>query len=757
MAELERSLIAWINSNNLRYKCKQLSDLSDGVLLLEFMNQIHAEIFNISGVPREVRDNFALKLGNLNKLKKGLEKYFIEVLRIPHTNLVEHIETSAIARSGDKANMLYLLELVMGAVLNCPVKDAYISRILSLDERSQTELMVFIQKILKKIEKKPAYEEEPAEHRVDVQQLRQENRSLNLQNEELENSLKEIAAQQENLMDERDALKKQLKDLENEIDKKSAKKFPGDMNLTQLEMQVSQKDNTIQELRTQISELKKQNSIEVSTLRDDLDVANEKIMQLGKIEGTLEMYKKRLEDNNVLKKKIQDLEKDNKNFKDKLYQYEQDIAEVESLKQTMNYFKEQHTKEKERVAELTYKLDEREKDMKDLSKYKDDLLQKKTFLENKAREMQYEIESLKYRQDSGRGDEEFSLQKNIIAEYEDQIARLEQDNRKLRSQAGSENIINEINAQLDRVLIEKKNAEEKANNEKRENLETKRDLETLKKEYNTFKEDSNNKISELTSDLNISTENSGKLQKRISELEKDKASLEHVLDDNERLKKERENHLNDMKILFKEKDEVQQKVMEGKEEIHKLMNKITLGEAMLKTAELEKEKLENKLKEALESERLATSELHILKNKTEMTESSVDKIKYLELERDIMKLTSENSSLKLNLREKDDLLSQVNVEKNKKEAELYELLKRNEEEQRKKHDEEIEKIRNELALKNSEIACLQKNREELQISWNKEMKLMSIVLHEAGMEIMRANRTLKDDKSWLNIKKANKN
>jgi hypothetical protein len=66
-------------------------------------------------------------------------------------------------------------------------------------------------------------------------------------------------------------------------------------------------------------------------------------------------------------------------------------------------------------------------------------------------------------------------------------------------------------------------------------------------------------------------------------------------------------------------------------------------------------------------------------------------------------------------------------------------------------------MHHDLTSKNSEIACLQKNREELQISWNKEMKLMSIVVHEVGMEIMRANRTLKDDKSWLNIKRANKN
>jgi protein HOOK1 len=689
----------------------------------------------------------------LKRLEKGLEKYFNEVLGMSSTLIVEHIEISAIARSADKTNLAHLMELVMAAIVKSPAKEAYISRILALDENHQAELMVFIQKILKKIEKKSTgYDEE--ESRIDLSLLQKENRSLKHQIEELQYSLDDIAKTHADVIADRNALQKQLKDLETEMDKRPKK--TGEISTTILENQLSQKDQTIQDLRSEIGEIKKKHSAEISSLRDEIDVASDKILNLSKVESTLEMYKKRVEDINVLKNKIKDLEKSNKDLKDELKMYKGDIEEVENLKQTLNYFKEQHTKEKEKVAELSYKLEEKERDLKDLQKHKDEVSQKKTFLENKIRELQYENEGLKYRQDSGRGDEEFSLQRNMIQEYEEQIARLEQDNRKLRSQAGSESIINEINSQLDRVIIEKRGYEEKFNSEKRENLEIKRELETLKKEYNNFKEDSNNKIAELTSDINMNSEHSHKLKNRIEELEKKKAELEAVATDHERLKKEKEGYLAEMKGLFKEKDEVHQKVLESNEKISTLSNQLYEKDFMLKALELEKEKLENRLKEMVESEKLS-AKLKAVENKADIGESNVDKIRFIELERDVMKANCDITNLKLELREKDDQLLVIKKEKEDKEKEHHLMVVKTEEELKCKYDEIVDEKNKELQQKISHITVLEKNREDITNSWNKEMKLMSIIVHEVGMEIMRANRTLKEDKTWLSTKRTSKN
>ena len=642
----------------------------------------------------------------------------------------------------------------MGAIVNSSAKEAYISRILALDENHQAELMVFIQRVLKRLEKKSGYEEE-SDPRADLAILQKENRSLKHQIEELQYSLDEIAKTHSEVISERNSFQKQIKDLEAEMDKRPKKS--GEVSTTILENQLSQRDQTIQDLKSEIIELKKKHSNEMSALRDELDVASDKIMNLNKVEGTLEMYKKRVEDINVLKNKIKDLENANKDAKNELKMYKGDIEEVENLKQTLNYFKEQHTKEKEKVAELSYKLEEKERDFKDLQKQKDEVSQKKTFLENKIRELQYENESLKYRQDSGRGDEEFSLQRNMIQEYEEQITRLEQDNRKLRSQAGSESIINEINSQLDRVIIEKRGYEEKFNSEKRENLEIKRELDTLKKEYNNFKEDSNSKISELTSEINMSSEHSHKLKNRIEELEKQKAGLEQIATEHEKLKKEKENYLTEMKALYREKDEISHRILEYNDEMSKLQMQINDRDYKYKALELEKERQENKLKEMIENEKISAKKLSALENRTDSNDVSNDKFRQIELERDLMKANYDITNLKLELREKEDLLQVVKKEKEVKEKEMEAMVAKTQEDMKVRYDEIVDEKNKELHQRMSQITVLEKNREDITNSWNKEMKLMSIIVHEVGMEIMRANRTLKEDKTWLSSKRTSKN
>ena len=230
----------------------------------------------------------------------------------------------------------------MGAIVHSSAKEAYISRILALDENHQAELMVFIQRVLKRLEKKSGYEGE-SDPRADLAILQKENRSLKHQIEELQYSLDEIAKTHSEVISDRDSFQKQIKDLEAEIDKRPKKS--GEASTTILENQLSQRDQAIQDLRSEIVELKKKHSNEMSALRDELDVASDKIMNLNKVEGTLEMYKKRVEDINVLKNKIKDLESANKDAKNELKMYKGDIEEVENLKQTLNYFKEQHTKE----------------------------------------------------------------------------------------------------------------------------------------------------------------------------------------------------------------------------------------------------------------------------------------------------------------------------------------------------------------------------------------------------------------------------
>lgn len=56
-----------------------------------------------------------------------------------------------------------------------------------------------------------------------------------------------------------------------------------------------------------MKDTKKKHNQEISALKDELDLLNDKLVQASKAGSTLEMYKKRLEEMQVLKKKVADL------------------------------------------------------------------------------------------------------------------------------------------------------------------------------------------------------------------------------------------------------------------------------------------------------------------------------------------------------------------------------------------------------------------------------------------------------------------
>ncbi|CAG9329763.1 HOOK3_3 [Blepharisma stoltei] len=749
MTDLEQSLLVWLNRNSKTVKAKSLTDLSDGVLLYDLMSQVHPEIFIPSLINHDVRENFALRLGNLSKLKKCLEKYYTEVLDIPYTKLVEHIEISAIARSADIQNLISLIELVMGAILNCEAKETYISRILELNEAIQAELMVFIQRILNKLQDPKELSEDKS-----TSQLRQENRSLYLQLDELRNSLNEIVQIQTELIKERDEGLEKIKVLEDEVERKVNRRSQNaDMSLMQLENQLNLKDGIIQDLKSQINEIKKDSLREASSLRDELDVAHEKIMQLTKVEATLEQYKKRLEDVNTYKKKIKDLEDEKEALEKSLNNYENEEFGAQDMKQALDYYKEQYQIEKERSASLSLSVEEKERTIKDLRKSKNDIDERKQRVENELKDLKQEVEVLKSGVETARSEDGFSLQRSIQLELEEQVKRLQAENKLLRGQSSNKSIIQEMNDQMDSVLISKKIVEENLANEKKNTKDIQNKYDSLEKDFNEL----SSKFSDLQQDLSDSHEANENLKYKIQQLEKEKANLEHVQADYDRIKGERDSHIQEMKNLFREKDEITQKLLESKEDIHKLETVIVQKETFLKAAEIDRERIENKLREAYESERIALSQLEVLKkNKGESEEQNIDKIKYLEFERDIMKLNSENTALKLTLREKDDTLKSLQKEKIRVETDLRESLTLREETLTSVHQEEIRNLSNMLNQKENEVLYLSKSKEEVVSAFNKELRLMSMVLYEAGMQMMQTNRTVKGDKSWINKKRTMK-
>ena len=287
---------------------------------------------------------------------------------------------------------MLIIELVVGAILLFPAKERYISKILTLDVRVQSELMELITKIFKKID------QDVIDNEPDLQALKHENRNLRLQIEDLNNTLQEIAYQNETLTNEKKELTLQKKKLE-ESETKRLRRFTPELNLSFLEIEVNKKTDIIEELNTRHQELLKKYESEVSQLQDELDSANNKLIDYKKIKGDIELYKKKIEDLAPYKKRTQELQTSNQNLFDELKQLEKESMNIGYTQSQLRTYKEQMESFKAECEILKERLNNSENLYKEAIKNKKELEDAKNFFEIKSRELNNELDRIKTRTD----------------------------------------------------------------------------------------------------------------------------------------------------------------------------------------------------------------------------------------------------------------------------------------------------------------------------------------------------------------------
>jgi protein HOOK3 len=621
----------------------------------------------------------------MRKLLSCLDTFYTQQLGIPFFELSEDIDLTAIAKHKDTDQLLRVVELVMGAAVQCSEREKYIGRILGLQEVHQRLLMEFMQNIISRCERKEETTVEAKEDKKETLKLRQEKRALSLQVEELQRELAEAGKRVTDLTLENEDLKNKLSDFSKQIQRDTSRNptgSPSQLSL-ELEVQLHEKDKLIKELNASLSTSMKEHAAEVRRLKDEIDVSNDKLLQLSKAESTIEMYRKKLEDFNRIKAKNKELEDIKKELEDKLALIEEGASGQVSLAQAKNYYKIQFEKEQENSIKLKAQVEEKDRLLKEAIKSKQELEDRKKSLEFRLREISEELES--FQQDGRLSDDSFSL-KGIGAESDEKESLQEQYDKALRS---------------------KRAAEERA--------------ESLFIELETYKQ-------------------------KLEEYEK---GIKPGLSDN--FKQEREKHLEELSKLYKEKDELNTKLFNSREEVHRLQNLFAEKDAFLKASELDRERLDNKLKEAQESERIALNELEILKKGLSGAHNENEKIRHLEMERDLMKVKSEVACLQLSIREKNDELNALKLERNQTERELKELMETREKQMEDSHQDELRKLKSEIEKRDGEISYLIKSKEEISDSCFKELRMMTVVLHEVGSQLLSSS---KGEKTWLSNKRA---
>ena len=172
------------------------------------------------------------------------------------------------------------MEVVLGAAIACQNKKVYIDRLMELDEKTQADLMPFIQRVMDKIENKGEFEE-----RKEVQRLRHEQMRLHSDLSASQQEVVHLEAVNSNLELDMEELRSANKKLMFQL---SNNELPTpDMSpivTSELEESFAERITAYDtELKTTtdqyVSELKIKDK-EISRLKDELDVVNEKVISL---------------------------------------------------------------------------------------------------------------------------------------------------------------------------------------------------------------------------------------------------------------------------------------------------------------------------------------------------------------------------------------------------------------------------------------------------------------------------------------------
>ena len=616
-----------------------------------------------------------MRLSNLRKLQAGFDSYLSQDLSLPFE---ETFDLGEIARSQSPTELTKILELVIYAVIRCHDKEKYIGRILQLTQQCQSELMVFIETVLAKFERRRA--SMVAEHDEEFK-LSQVNLQLTRDVENLTQELLDSRTREEDL-------KRELEDLKGEVAK--AARRPDSMR-GDLEGQLAEKTAAYVSVSKQLEELGKAHEYELAALRDDLDIANERLAQTSKVESALETYKKKAEEGTLAKKKLKEVETYNRTLQDRVQTLEEERATLTQLQHSLSIYKDQLTQEKERSAALSVQLQTREKESKELQRERIQWEERRQTYETKLQRLNEELERAKTTDQS---DDSISLRNTYgPAELEEQLKALEVENRRLQLMIGNEELVKHFNEQIDAALIGKKQLEERLKLVSAE-------LTALRSEL----EDGNLREQTLQSSLTLVQAELRESEEKCARLETDSVKLGSILQENERLKAEKDGYMGDLKTLYRDKDELQRKWLEAREESRKTKEEASILQA---------------------------------NSSARQAEVSPAALKQLETERDNLMLSVENSNLKLTLREKEDQVRNLQAHIGEMDAAMRKSLAEQRSLMETQQGEEVERLKVQLAERDKDLEQLSTASSEMKALWYKEEKLMVGVIHEIGVEVFK--------------------
>uniref|UniRef100_A0AAQ5X641 Protein Hook homolog 3 n=1 Tax=Amphiprion ocellaris TaxID=80972 RepID=A0AAQ5X641_AMPOC len=417
--ELCESLLTWIQTFGVEAQCKTVEDLTSGVVMAQALQKIDIVYFNdawISRIKPDVGDNWRLKVSNLKKIQKGILDYNQEVLG-QHINDFTLPDVNLIGEHSDAAELGRMLQLILGCAVNCEQKQEYIQTIMMMEESVQHVVMTAIQELMSK--------ETPVtggnDSYVDLdRQLKKTVEELNdalATKEEIAQRCRELDMQVAALQEEKSSLLAEnqvLMERLNQSDSIEDINSPAGRRHLQLQTQLEQlqeetfrleaaKDDyriRCEELEKELLDVKSQNeelsslADEAQSLKDEMDVLRHSSDKVSKLEGTVENYKKKLEDMGLLRRQNKLMEEKNTALMQTNVGLEEELRKANATKGQLETYKRQVVELQNRLSEESKKADKMEFEYKRVKEKVDSLQKEKDRMRTERDSLKETIEEL---------------------------------------------------------------------------------------------------------------------------------------------------------------------------------------------------------------------------------------------------------------------------------------------------------------------------------------------------------------------------
>ena len=202
------------------------------------------------------------------------------------------------------------------------------------------------------------------------------------------------------------------------------------------------------------------------------------MLKLSELEESLNLYKKRVANEDGNKKKIKDLRNINDQLKEKIRRSEEDLSGFESIKKQSAFYKEQLTQEKEKFAQVTIDFEAAVGTLEELKKVHLKTNESLEFSKRKCKKLSKEVEKLHIQIAN---QSLISMDNSIAAfpnEYEERIRLLENEMYELRKKDSS-SLVEDLNEQINQLIKEKSLLKSRLESSETERMKAVADTEQL--------------------------------------------------------------------------------------------------------------------------------------------------------------------------------------------------------------------------------------------------------------------------------------